>query len=152
MREAPLERAEVVMGPTAIIGGTGLDHMDSLVVARREAVSTPFGSPSAPLIHGTLDGAPVVFLARHGEGHTVPPHKLNFRANIWALKNVGVGRVIAVAAVGGIATDAGPRRIVIPHQVIDYTYGRSQTFFEDPGTRSPTSTSPTRTARNSARH
>ncbi len=119
------------MSELAIIGGTGLTSMEQLEIVRREVVHTPFGEPSAPFIHGRLFGKEVVFLARHGPGHTIPPHKINYRANIWALDYIGVKRIIAVAAVGGIRADMLPGRLVIPDQIIDYTWGRANTFFED---------------------
>ena len=119
------------MPELAIIGGTGLTSLSGLEIARREVVHTPFGEPSGPLTHGVLAGKEVIFLARHGYGHTIPPHRINYRANIWALRETGVERVIAVAAVGGIHADAGPARIVIPDQIIDYTWSRGSTYFEE---------------------
>ena len=119
------------MSFTAIIGGTGLTELSNLDNTHKEMVNTPYGTPSGPLTFGKVAGNDVVFLARHGHHHTIPPHKVNYRANLWALKEVGVKRVIAVAAVGGITPEMWPERIVIPDQVIDYTWGRSQTFFED---------------------
>ncbi|MCP5141573.1 MAG: S-methyl-5'-thioinosine phosphorylase [Chromatiales bacterium] len=114
-----------------IIGGTGLTRLDGLTIEREEAVTTRWGEPSAPLVFGRLGDTEVVFLARHGNPHRIPPHKVNYRANIQALKDVGVERVIAVAAVGGITERAGPSAVLIPDQIIDYTYGRAMTFFED---------------------
>jgi 5'-methylthioinosine phosphorylase len=114
----------------AIIGGTGLTSIPGLSIVRREMVKTPYGAPSGPLIHGELCGRSVVFLARHGHHHSIPPHRINYRANIWALKEVGVEQVIAVAAVGGIGADCYPARIVVPDQIIDYTYSRKHTFFD----------------------
>ena len=96
-----------------------------------KAVDTPYGAPSAPLVVGELANKEIIFLARHGNSHTIPPHKINYRANIWALKSVGVTDVIAVAAVGGIHKDIPPEKIAIPDQIIDYTYARKHTFFED---------------------
>jgi len=119
------------MAELAIIGGTGLTSLKGLEIVRREMVHTPYGEPSGPLTHGTLGGKQVMFLARHGYGHNIPPHRINYRANLWALKEVGVTRVIAVAAVGGIAPDLPPGRLAIPDQIIDYTWGRAATFFED---------------------
>lgn len=116
---------------TAIIGGSGLTRLDTLVITERRRVSTPFGEPSAPLTFGELAGHPVVFLARHGDNHTYPPHRVNYRANIRALQDVGAERIIAVNAVGGITPRMAPRAVVIPDQVVDYTYGRAQTYFED---------------------
>lgn len=118
------------MSELAIIGGSGLARMQGLEILRKEVVHTPFGEPSAPLIHGLLGRSPVVFLPRHGPGHTIPPHEINYRANIWALRHIGVKRVIGVAAVGGIGPDVGPLALVLPDQIIDYTHGRPHTFFE----------------------
>lgn len=111
----------------AIIGGTGLDEVPGFVLHSREEITTPFGRPSEPIALGTLDGTPVAFLPRHGHDHRVPPHQINFRANLWALRIAGISTVIAVAAVGGI-TATKPGTILLPDQVIDYTYGREQTF------------------------
>ncbi len=118
------------MSKLAIIGGSGFTSISSLKVLRREMVHTPYGEPSAPIIHGAFGDREVVFLPRHGSGHTIPPHKINYRANIWALKHIGVEQVIGVAAVGGIREDMAPLRLVLPDQIIDYTYGRQHTFFE----------------------
>ena len=118
------------MTELAIIGGTGLRTLKSLEITQRQVVHTPYGEPSGPLTHGVLSGKKVVFLARHGYRHTIPPHEINYRANLWALKHTGATRVIAVAAVGGIRADLAPGSIVIPDQIIDYTAGRAQTFFE----------------------
>lgn len=119
------------MSELAIIGGTGLTALKNLEITKREMIHTPFGEPSGPLTHGVLSGINVVFLARHGYGHTIPPHKINYRANIWALHNTGVKRIIAVAAVGGIAADLQPGMLAIPDQIIDYTASRENTFFAD---------------------
>jgi len=115
----------------AIIGGSGLTRLASLEVSRRQAVRTPYGEPSGPLTFGEIRGVPVAFLARHGDGHTIPPHRINYRANLWALKDRGATEIVSVASVGGIRSDLGPGKIVIPHQIIDYTWGRMSTFFED---------------------
>ena len=114
----------------AIIGGSGLERIDGLQEVCRETVETPYGEPSAPLRHGILGSLEIVFLPRHGEGHTLPPHRINYRANIAALRQVGVTHVIAVAAVGGITAKMAPRTLVVPDQIIDYTYGRAHTFFD----------------------
>ncbi|MGH1536898.1 MAG: S-methyl-5'-thioinosine phosphorylase [Gammaproteobacteria bacterium] len=119
------------MSKLAIIGGTGLTSIDELKILNSKTIETPYGAPSSPLTEGELAGKKIVFLARHGNGHTIPPHKINYRANIWALKSVAVTDVIGVAAVGGIHKDIPPKKIVIPDQIIDYTYGRKHTFFED---------------------
>ncbi len=115
----------------AIIGGTGLTSLQGLEIDRREMVHTPYGEPSGPLTHGHLNEQQVIFLARHGYGHTIPPHRINYRANIWALRQAGATCVLAVAAVGGINTALSPGRLVAPDQIIDYTWGRANTFFED---------------------
>ena len=116
---------------TAILGGTGLTHPEHFEIERRSGVETPFGKPSADLLYGTLFGQSVVFLARHGNPHVIPPHRINYRANLWALKEAGVERVLAIAAVGGITQAMGPSVIAIPEQLIDYTYGRDHTYFEE---------------------
>lgn len=118
------------MTTLAIIGGTGLTSLETLTITRREMVQTPYGEPSGPLTHGELCGHAVVFLPRHGRAHTIPPHRVNYRANLWALHHIGVRQVLAVAAVGGIRDDMAPGRLAIPDQVIDYTYGRAQSFFD----------------------
>ena len=124
------------MNPTiAIIGGTGLATLDTLKIIHQETRSTPYGEPSSPLVYGELGGKTIVFLARHGQHHTLPPHKINYRANLWALHRIGVKQVIAVAAVGGIRADMEPGALAFPDQIIDYTWGRPCTFFEDRLTR-----------------
>lgn len=115
----------------AIIGGTGLTQLGGLKISKRDNLVTPYGTPSAEFITGELYGKEVVFLARHGNPHRIAPHKINYCANIWGLKQLGIERIIAVAAVGGITNTMAPAHIAIPDQVIDYTYGRKQTFFED---------------------
>ncbi|TVR59610.1 MAG: S-methyl-5'-thioinosine phosphorylase [Candidatus Competibacteraceae bacterium] len=121
-----------MMTPTvAIVGGTGLTALDTLKITHRESQSTPYGEPSSPLIYGDLAGRAVVFLARHGTHHTLPPHQINYRANLWALHRIGVRQVIAVAAVGGIREDMAPGVLAFPDQLVDYTWGRHGTFFED---------------------
>ena len=113
-----------------IIGGTGLASIHKLNVLKRELIRTPYGEPSQPLIFGSLAGKNVVFLARHGSGHTIPPHEINYRANIWALQSVGVTKIISVATVGVIDEAVKPGTICIPNQIIDYTYGRKNTYFD----------------------
>ena len=114
----------------AIIGGTGLTSLENLSITRRQVVKTPYGEPSGPLTFGEIGGTGVVFLARHGYGHTIPPHRVNYRANLWALKQIGIQSVIAVNAVGGIHPDMGAGQLVVPDQLIDYTWDRGHTFFE----------------------
>jgi 5'-methylthioinosine phosphorylase len=116
----------------AIIGGSGLAKLAGLDEVRREVVRTPYGDPSSPLVFGKLDGVPIVFLARHGHGHTLAPHVINYRANLWALRQVEATEVLAVATVGGILPQLGPGTLVVPDQVVDYTYGRRHTYFDGP--------------------
>ncbi len=119
----------------AIIGGSGLTHLANLTVSQRLAVCTPYGEPSGPLTIGAVAGREIVFLARHGYGHTIPPHQVNYRANIWALHAQGVTDIVSIASVGGIRADLLPGVIAVPDQIIDYTHGRASTFFtlEDRG-------------------
>lgn len=114
----------------AILGGSGLTQLANLQISRRQVMRTPYGEPSGALTFGTLRGHEVIFLARHGYGHTIPPHLVNYRANLWALKQEGVTRVASVASVGGIRADLVPGTLVVPDQIIDYTYGREFTFVE----------------------
>ena len=118
------------MTELAIIGGSGLTRLHMLDIERREVMHTPFGEPSGALSFGSLCDRDVVFLPRHGYGHTIPPHMVNYRANLWALKEQGITQVIAVCAVGGIHPDLVPASIVVPDQIIDYTWSRQHTFFE----------------------
>ena len=117
----------------AIIGGSGLSKLGSMEVTQRRVVRTPYGEPSGALTFGRIGSREAVFLARHGYGHTIPPHQVNYRANLWALKESGAEAVISVASVGGIRKDLWPGVLLLPHQIIDYTWGRSSTFFEGPG-------------------
>ena len=119
------------MKDLAVIGGTGLTMLDGMEVTYRELVDTPWGEPSAPLSRGRLEDAEITFLARHGVPHAIAPHRVNYRANIWALHHAGIRRIIAVAAVGGIRSEFDKGAIVIPDQIIDYTWARGHTFFED---------------------
>ena len=119
--------------PLAIIGGSGLDKLVALRETARTSPATPYGAVSAPLIRGKLGDSDVIFLARHGSEHTIPPHRINYRANIWALANCGIRDVFAVTAVGGIAPTTPPGRIIVPDQLIDYTAGREHTFFDGIG-------------------
>ncbi len=114
----------------AIIGGSGLARLAGLAHQRREIVRTPYGDPSGPLTFGELENVPIAFLARHGYGHTIAPHEINYRANVWALKSAGVEGIVSVATVGGIRADFGPGVLVAPDQIIDYTWGRRSTYFE----------------------
>ena len=119
------------MNKIAIIGGTGLTSLAGVEITETIEVDTPYGSPSSALSLGHFGDKEIIFLARHGNPHAIPPHKINYRANIHALKVSGVENIIAVNAVGGITSEMRPCRIVIPEQIIDYTYGRKHTFSED---------------------
>jgi len=116
----------------AIIGGTGLYELEGFKEIERRKLITRWGEPSSEILLAVSDkNKPVVFLTRHGVEHNIPPHKVNYRANLWALKECGVKKIIAVAAVGGISEKMSPETIVIPDQIIDYTYARKHTYFED---------------------
>ncbi|MCL2657410.1 MAG: S-methyl-5'-thioinosine phosphorylase [Betaproteobacteria bacterium] len=115
----------------AIIGGTGLTQLANMNIERREIARTPYGEPSGVLLFGRICNQRAVFLARHGYGHTIPPHKVNYRANLWAIKEAGATGILSVASVGGIRADLGPGTLVVPHQIIDYTWGRESTYFEE---------------------
>jgi 5'-methylthioadenosine phosphorylase len=117
----------------AIIGGSGLAKLGNLKGTSRKEADTPYGAPSAALSFGEIAGRGVVFLARHGDGHTIAPHEVNYRANLWALKEAGATDILSVATVGGIAERAGPGALLVPHQIIDYTWGRAATYFQGPG-------------------
>lgn len=111
-----------------IIGGTGIDELDGLEVVAAHTPETPFGAPSRPVQEGRLAGAAVCFLQRHGSPGAIPPHLINYRANIWALRALGVRQIVAINAVGGISAGMAPGRLVIPDQLIDYTWGREHSF------------------------
>jgi 5'-methylthioinosine phosphorylase len=117
----------------AIIGGSGLVKLSALESPRRRVMRTPYGEPSGALTFGTLAGREVVFLARHGYAHTIAPHEINYRANIWALNELKVEGIFALASVGGIRDDLGPGTLAVPDQIIDYTHSRESTFFEGSG-------------------
>ena len=114
-----------------IIGGTGLTQLTNLQITHRQVARTPYGEPSGALTFGRICGHDVIFLARHGYGHNIPPHEVNYRANMWALKDHGVDRVVSVATVGGIHAALIPGMLVVPDQIIDYTHGREATYFVD---------------------
>ena len=124
----------------AIIGGTGLTSLQNLQIIRTETAISPYGEASSVLAYGCIKKddsqsadqlSEVIFLARHGHAHNIPPHMVNYRANLWALKEAGVTAIIAVNAVGGIRDDMAPGSLVIPDQIIDYTSRRINTFFEE---------------------
>ena len=116
----------------AIIGGTGLTQLANLELTHRQVVRTPYGEASGPLTFGRLNGREVIFLARHGYGHTIPPHAVNYQANVWALQAQGARKVISIASVGGIRSDLAPGSLVVPKQILDYTWGRKHTYFDGP--------------------
>ena len=117
----------------AVIGGTGLYRLAELRDAAPVAGDTPYGAPSGPVRVGSFAGRRVGFLARHGEGHSLPPHRVNYRANLWRLKELGATRVLAVNTVGGITDAFGPRVLALPDQLVDYTWGRTPSFWDDAG-------------------
>jgi 5'-methylthioinosine phosphorylase len=121
------------MGRIAIIGGSGFTALAGAPVPRETSLDTPFGLTSAPIARGALGGREVLFLPRHGVGHSIPPHGINYRANLWALKRAGASHVVALAASGGIGAAFGPRALAVPDQLIDYTYGRAQTYYDGAG-------------------
>jgi len=118
----------------AVIGGTGLYALADLAGVETHQPVTKYGALSGPVRVGRLGDARVAFLARHGEGHSVPPHRINYRANLAALQALGVKRVLALNTVGGITARFGPRVLACPDQLIDYTWGRVSTYCEEPGT------------------
>ncbi len=119
------------MTSIAIIGGTGLDEFSALQNLRTEKVSTPYGETSNVLKFGSVDGHELIFLPRHGANHNIAPHNINYRANLWALKEQGVTHIVAVNAVGGISENMPPEKIVFPDQIIDYTYSRQHTYSDE---------------------
>ena len=117
----------------AVIGGTGVYRLAALEDVQARHFDTPYGAPSGPLRLGRLGGARVAFLARHGEGHALPPHRVNYRANLHALQQAGARRVLALNTVGGITAAYGPRVLACPDQLIDYTWGRESSFGDGQG-------------------
>ncbi len=117
----------------AVIGGTGLYRFPGLEDIERHHVDTPYGKPSGDTVVGTIAGKRVAFLARHGEGHSIAPHRINYRANVWTLHRLGVHRIVGINAVGGIREDMGPRVLAVPDQIIDYTSGRLTSFCDAEG-------------------
>lgn len=121
------------MNMLGIIGGTGLASLEGMQIERRDNVATPWGAPSAPLLHGRLGGCQVIFLARHGSEHTIAPHEVNYRANVWAMHEAGVDGVVAINAVGGIGDEFTPGTLAVPDQLIDYSWGRAHSYCEGSG-------------------
>ena len=120
MAEAPI---------LGVIGGSGLYEIDGLIHSQRLEISTPYGNPSAPLIAGELEGKRVVFLARHGIGHHISPSEINYRANIYAMKSLGVNRIVSISACGSLREDYKPGHIIVPDQIFDFTRVRERSFF-----------------------
>lgn len=119
----------------AVIGGSGMAVLPGMAEVRHVAARTAYGEPSAALAFGRVNGREIAFLARHGEAHSIAPHDINYRANVQALKEAGVREIVAVAAVGGIRREFAPGALVVPDQIIDYTWGRRSTFFEGDGAK-----------------
>lgn len=119
----------------AIIGGSGFSTLDLLTINEKLSLETPYGPPSSEVLRGDIfdDQVNVLFLSRHGSQHTIQPHKINYRANLYALKELGVKNIIALAAVGGIDIPCEPGSLILPNQILDYTYGREMTFFDKVG-------------------
>ena len=128
---SPAGSATTARAEIGVIGGSGLyDFLDDHETVD---IDTPFGRPSDPVVIGEVEGRRVAFVARHGKGHRFAPHRLNYRANLWALRAVGVRQILSPCAVGSLQVDNGPGTIVVPDQVVDRTWGRPHTFFEDEG-------------------
>lgn len=123
MRDAVPERL-------AVVGGTGLNRLAGLERVREHRLDTPFGEPSHAVVEGRYAGRTCLFLARHGVPHRIPPHRINYRANIWALRQLEADAILGVNAVGGIGRDMPPGRLVVPDQLVDYTWGREHSFYD----------------------
>ena len=119
----------------AVIGGSGLTKLAILEEPRSVEVRTPYGQPSGPLALGKVRGRPVVFLARHGGEHTIPPHEINYCANLWALKEQQPAGILSIVTVGSIRADMGPRVLAVPHQIVDYTHGRISSYCDAEGAK-----------------
>ena len=119
----------------AVIGGTGLYNFPGLENVEKRAIATPYGDASGAVVFGSLGSRRIAFLARHGEDHRFAPHRVNYRANVWALHNAGASRIVGINAVGGIRGDMGPRVVAVPDQLIDYTHGRLTSFSDVDGVR-----------------
>jgi len=117
----------------AVIGGTQITRLPNMESVRQERVSTPYGNPSGAISIGFVGGREIAFLPRHGDPHALAPHKINYQANIWALKEIGVKHILSIATSGGIRDAFGPSELVVPDQIIDYTHGRQETYFDGTG-------------------
>lgn len=121
------------MSKTGLIGGSGIYEVNGFVLKGKRSVRTPFGKPSGQYLTGEIDGREIVFLPRHGKNHDIPPHMINYMANIWGFKKLGVERILSINAVGGIKKGLRPGNIVIPDQVLDMTRNRKSTFYDGKG-------------------
>ncbi len=121
------------MSRIAIIGGSGFSALAGAQVPDGPGLATPYGPTSAPIAQGHLAGRPILFLPRHGAGHRIPPHRINYRANLWALQQAGAEALVALAAVDGSGAVYGPRVLAVPDQILDYTYGRDHSYFDGDG-------------------
>lgn len=121
------------MSTLAVIGGSGLARLPELAVTRRQIIRTPYGLPSAPLLFGRVGAHDIVFLARHGLNNTIAPAAINYRANIWALHHIGIESVVSVSAVAALDEDFADGSLVVPHDLIDYTCGRTGSFADESG-------------------
>lgn len=113
-----------------VIGGSGFKKLSDFLISERRKVDTPYGAPSSDFLIGCFHGREIAFLPRHGEAHGIPPHKINYQANLYGFKLLGVSEIIAFAAVGGVCVRYVPRSIVIPDQIIDYTCNRAHTYYD----------------------
>jgi 5'-methylthioinosine phosphorylase len=118
------------MSSVAVIGGTGLEQLPDFELKREVQLDTPWGEVSHPALEGQLGDLPLWFLPRHGRPHSLPPHAINYRANLWQLRELGVSAVVAINAVGGLHPDLLPGTLLLPDQIIDYTWGREHTYFD----------------------
>lgn len=118
------------MAIIGIIGGSGLYDLPDLEITQKKSLDGPYGIPSSSLVFGKLQSTEVIFIPRHGHEHTIAPHDINYRANIWALHHSGVRHIIAINAVGGITQNMNPLKLVFPHQIIDYTCSRKHSFYD----------------------
>lgn len=117
----------------AVIGGSGLTRLPELTITHRQIIRTPYGDPSCPMVFGHLGDREIVFLARHGSSHNIAPHEINYRANIWALKEIGATSIISVGAVTSTDANMPPGSLILPNDIIDYTYGRAHTYHQGMG-------------------
>jgi len=120
------------MAVLGLIGGSGMTSFSGLSKSERQDPATPYGATSGPVLSGRFDGVDLIFMARHGEQHSIAPHRVNYRANVWALHQLGVEQLLAINTVGGINSSLTPPCIALPDQIVDYTWGRDHTYFDAP--------------------